>query len=64
MIDDEFEICFEILLSVVLAKHHLQRVAVRAYLPVPYPRGRKKNNKKIQRCPRPAKRRGDRNPKY
>jgi hypothetical protein len=45
MIDDEFEVCFEILLSVVLAKHHLQRVAVRAYLPVPYSRGRKKKYK-------------------
>jgi hypothetical protein len=41
MIDDEFEVCSELLLSVVLAKSRLQRVAVRAYLPVPCPGGEK-----------------------
>jgi hypothetical protein len=29
MIDDEFEVCFELLLSVVLAKRRMQRVSVR-----------------------------------
>jgi hypothetical protein len=29
MVDDEFEVCFELLLSVMLAKRRLKRVAVR-----------------------------------
>jgi hypothetical protein len=37
MIDDEFEVCFELLLSVMLAKRELQRVPVRvtrqSYIP-------------------------------
>jgi hypothetical protein len=42
MIDDEFEVGFELLLSVVLAKRHLQRVPImRVNLPVPYPWGAK-----------------------
>jgi hypothetical protein len=31
-----------VLLSIVLAKRRMQRVPVRAYLPVPYPGGAKK----------------------
>jgi hypothetical protein len=40
MIDDEFEVCFELMLSFMLAKRCLQRVPVRAYRTVPHPRGR------------------------
>jgi hypothetical protein len=39
MIDDEFEVCFELLLSVMLAKR-----AGAGYLPVPYPGAQKKND--------------------
>jgi hypothetical protein len=35
MIEEEFEVCFELLLSLGLAKRRLQRLTVRAYLPVP-----------------------------
>jgi hypothetical protein len=42
MIDDEFEVSFELLLSVMLAKRRLQRVRLRVYLTVPYPGGAKK----------------------
>jgi hypothetical protein len=37
MIDVEFEVCFEFLRPVMLAKRRLQRVLVRVYLPVPNP---------------------------
>jgi hypothetical protein len=39
MIDDEFEVYFELVLSVMLARRRLQRVQLQAYLPVPYPGG-------------------------
>jgi hypothetical protein len=35
MINDGFEVCFELLLPAVLAKRRLQTVLVRAYLLVP-----------------------------
>jgi hypothetical protein len=41
MIDDEFEVRFELLLSIMLAKRRMKRVPVRAYLPAPHPRGAK-----------------------
>jgi hypothetical protein len=44
IIDDEFEACFELVLSVVLAKRRMYMVPVRVYLAVPYPGGAKKNN--------------------
>jgi hypothetical protein len=33
----KFEVCFDFLLSVVLAKRRVWRVSVRDYLRVPYP---------------------------
>jgi hypothetical protein len=42
MIDVEFEVCFELLLSVVLAKRRLQSVPVRVFLLVPHAGGAKK----------------------
>jgi hypothetical protein len=49
MIDDEFEVCFELLLSFVLAKRRMFRVPVRAYMPVPYPGGAKKKKEVYSR---------------
>jgi hypothetical protein len=44
IIDDEFEVCFELLFSVVvLAKRRMQRGSVRFNKPVPYPRGEEKS---------------------
>jgi hypothetical protein len=43
IIDDEFEVCFELLFSVVvLVKCRMQRGSVRFNKPVPYPRGKEK----------------------
>jgi hypothetical protein len=42
MINDELEVCFELLLSVVVAKRRMYMVPVRFYLLVPYPGGAKK----------------------
>jgi hypothetical protein len=42
MIEDEFEVCFELLLSVVLAKRCMWTVLVRAYMPVPFLGGTKR----------------------
>jgi hypothetical protein len=44
MIDDEFEVCFKFLLSVVLAQRRLLGVPVRVYLPVNIPGAQKKSN--------------------
>jgi hypothetical protein len=46
MIDDEFEVCFELLLSAVLAKRRLQRVRVTCQSHIP---GAQKNIKKKNR---------------
>jgi hypothetical protein len=49
MIDDEFEVCFELMLSVVVAKRRFYRVSVRVYMPVPYPGGAIKKRKTLVR---------------
>jgi hypothetical protein len=45
IIDDEFEVYFELLLSVVLAKRGMYMVPVRVSLPVPIPGDAKKSKK-------------------
>jgi hypothetical protein len=46
--DDEFEVCFELILSIVLAKPpHVEGAGVRAYMPARCPRaGAKQKNYK------------------
>jgi hypothetical protein len=49
MIDDELEVCFELLLSVMLAKRRLYGAG---YMPVPYPGGAKKKCEISNYCPK------------
>jgi hypothetical protein len=52
MIDDEFEVCFELLITIMLAKRRMYKVPVRVYLPIPYPGGARNKSVPVHRVAR------------